>query len=272
MGEEKESKVYRGKTRAYRRFMVHQDRTERLLRAGISGIEESKKTTEALFEKFKDVKAPRGRKPKSYEPEIELGDESANGERTLSLDDRSAALMRDAIAAQLSIHKDLKYHYHSILTVSMWGAFETYVYMLFEELFSKQPRMLKTNETLSFSDAFNHRNRIESHLADKTLAKIGHFSLEDSLLFIKEKINFSYSKSRRSTLKNIYLIRNIIAHNSGILRSGQEKQIPDGISAKDGELRISLTYLNRINSSIKASTTILEKHVDKKFYSKKPNN
>ena len=67
-------------------------------------------------------------------------------------------------------------------------------------------------------------------------------------------------------MENIYLIRNIIAHNSGILRPGQEQLLPRDTAVKERELRISRTYLKRIHSLIKASIDILEKHVVKKFF------
>ena len=172
-------KEYMGKTKAYARFKQHYWRTDRLLDAGISGLEESRKPLEGLLERFVDVKAPRGRPPKDYEPSIESTKSNDGGGITLSIDDRSAVLLKKVLAKQLGEHKDLNYHYFSILAVSIWGSYETYVYMLFEELFEKQSRMLKTDESISYGDAFEHKNNIVQYLSEKSLEKIGHFNLKE---------------------------------------------------------------------------------------------
>ncbi len=259
---------YEGRTKAYRRFMQHFWRTEQLLDAGNTGLEETRKPIESILEKFNDAKAPRGKIHKNYKPTIERieSDKKEKDTISLSMDRRSASMVRKVILWQLEAHKNLNYHYHAILAVSIWGFYETYLSMLFEELFSKQPRMLKTNESISYSDAFVHKDNIVKYLSEKSLEKIGHFNLTESLSYLRDKINFKYSKQREKNLHKIYLIRNIVAHNSGILRPGQKKEIPQGIAIKESELRISRTYLKRIHSIIKASVTILEKHVAGKFY------
>ena len=261
-------KIYKGRTKAYRQFMQHFWRTEKLLDAGITGLEEERKSIENIVAKFDNVKAPRGKPPENYEPFIKLikSDKKEKFPISMKMDQRSATIMRRAVLYHLEVHKDLNYHYHAIMCVSIWGSYETYLYMLFEELFSKQPRMLKTNEPISYNEAFMHKDNIVKYLSEKSLKKIGHFNLTESLSCLKEKINSKYTKQRENNLHNIYLIRNIVAHNSGILRPGQEKEIPPEIAIKENELRISRTYLKRIHSIIKASVTILEKHVEEKFY------
>jgi hypothetical protein len=261
-------KKYEWRTKAYRQFMQHFWRTEELLHAGITGLEEERKPIENISAKFDNVKTPRGKPPKNYEPFIKLikSDKKEKFPISMKMDQRSATIMRKAVLYHLEVHKDLNYHYHAIMCVSIWGSYETYLYMLFEELFSKQPRMLKTNESISYNEAFMHKDNIVKYLSEKSLKKIGHFNLTESLSYSKEKINFKYTKQRENNLHKIYLIRNIVAHNSGVLRPGQEKEIPQGIAIKENELRISRTYLKRIHSIIKVSVTILEKHVEEKFY------
>ena len=189
-------KEFVGKTKAYARFKQHYWRTEQLLGAGISGLEESRKPLEDLLGKFTDVKAPRGRRPRDYEPSIESTRSDADDRITLSIDDRSAALLKKIVAWELGKHKDLNYHYFSILAVSIWGSYETYVYMLFEELFKKQPRMLKTDESISYADAFEHKNDIVQYLSERSLEKIGHFTLKESLSCLNDKVNFKFSCQR----------------------------------------------------------------------------
>ncbi len=257
-------------TKAYGRFKQHYWRTEQILDAVTSGLENSRKPLERVFDKFKTVPTPKGRPPKNYKPVIKAtNNNDGEGGVTFEIDDRSASLMKKVISWQLGQHKELDYHHFSILAVSIWGSYETYIYMLFEELFAKQPRMLKTKESITYNDAFDNRNNIEQYLAEKTLEKIGNFNLNDSLSYLEEKLNFKFTTRRENNLRNIYLIRNIIAHNSGILRPGQDKQLPKELSVKDRELRIPKTYLKRIHSTIKTSIDILEKHIDEKFFTRK---
>lgn len=261
---------YEGRTKAYRQFMQHFWRTTKLLDAGITGLEEERKTIENLFAKFDNVKAPRGRPPRNYEPSIERieSDKKEKSGISLRIDERSATMMKKAVSYQLRKHKDLNYHYHAIMCVSIWGSYETYLYMLFEELFSRQPLMLKlkTNKSISYDEAIMHKDNIVKYLSEESLKEIGHFSSTESLSYLEKKISFKYIKQRANNIHKIYLIRNIVAHNSGILRLGQEKEIPPEIAIKENELRISRTYLKRIHSIIKSSVTILEKHVEEKFY------
>lgn len=198
-------KQYEGRTIAYRRFWQHFWRTEQLLDAGITGLEETRKPIESILEKFNDIEAPRGKIPKNYEPTIKRTDSDKREKDTISLsmDQRSASMMRKVISWQLKAHKNLDYHYHAILAVSIWGSYETYLYMLFEELFSKQPRMLKTNESISYSDAFVHKDNIVKYLSERSLERIGHFNLTESLSYLREKINFKYSKQREKNLHKI---------------------------------------------------------------------
>jgi hypothetical protein len=257
---------YAGVTRAYSRFKEHYWRTEQLLSAGIAGLDEIRKPIENLLSQFEGATPPKGRRSKKYEPEIETKRTDDGVLRIVSMDMRSASFIKKAILHNLDQHKDLHYHYFSILAVSIWGSYETYIYMLFKELFRKQPRMLKTNENLSYKDALENKDKIEQYLSDKTLLKIGLFSLNESLIFLHEKFNFKFSSRRESNLHRIYLIRNIIAHNSGVLRSGQERDIPKEVSIKNGEIRISKTYLKRMHSTIRTSIELLEHHVENKFF------
>lgn len=261
--------LYTGKTKAYRRFNQHYWRTKRLLNAGISGIEEERKPIEGILEKLSKFKMPRGKFPNNYTPHVKSEKNVEGKGLTLSLDIRSAAFLKKVVEKEIGDHKQLRYHYFSILSVSMWGSYETYVSMLFEELFKKQPLMLKTNESITYYDIIENKENITQYLIDKSLDKIGHFTIKELLPYLDDKLNFKYSSQRVKTLEDIYLIRNIIAHSSGMLRKGQEKMLPAEISVKDGELRITKAYLEKTHTVIKSSVTLLEKHVEKKFFKKK---
>jgi hypothetical protein len=138
--------------------------------------------------------------------------------------------------------------------------------MLFEELYEIKPEMLKTKEWITFDNALTHKDDINRYLIEQCLEKIGHFKFKETLSFLDEKINFKFNVSRTKGMEEFYLIRNIIAHNSGIVRRDLVARLPNKISVNNGEIRLTKAYLNRMSKYINSSVTMLEKHVEKKFY------
>ena len=117
-----------------------------------------------------------------------------DGRTLIEMDDRLALSLRREALCMIDQHKDLNYHLFSILAVSMWGSYETYVYMLFEELFEKQPRMLKADETITFKEIIDNKKNIELYVSERTLKRIGHFNFKDSTSYLSKKISFRYAK------------------------------------------------------------------------------
>ena len=72
--------------------MQHFWRTEKLLHAGITGLEEERKSIENIVAKFDNVKVPRGKPPKNYEPFIKLikSDKKEKFPISIKMDERSA--------------------------------------------------------------------------------------------------------------------------------------------------------------------------------------
>lgn len=265
MGKKKKLQgPYTGKTKAFHRFLEHYWRTEQLLKAGLTGLEESRKPIESLLEKFNAVKPPRGPTPKGYKPNMKAV--QAKDLVELSMDDRSAAFLKRTLEFGLDKHKKLRFHYFSILAVSIWGSFETYLSMLFEELYRKRPDMLKTGEQLTFNEALLNKGDLTRYLIDRSLERIGHFTLDEYRKFLKDKLNFQFSQTKRRDLAKFYLIRNIFAHNSGIVRNDIIPKLPTDIRVINHELRLTKSYLGRMNVVTKASITILERHVAKKCF------
>lgn len=257
---------YSGRTKAFKRFSEHCWRTGVLIEAGLSGLDENRKPGEELLKKFDALKPPKGPVPANYVPLIKATKEADGKGIKLELDDRTAGFLRKVIGLQVSKHKQLRFHYFSILAVSIWGSFETYISMLFEELYQKRPEMLKTGESLSFNEVITHQNNITGYLVERSLEKLGHLNLNEMLSFLESKINFQFPHSRKKDLESFYLIRNIIAHNCGIVRPDLSRKIPDDISIVSNELRITKPYLKRILSSTRGAVTNLERYVVKKFY------
>ena len=141
-------RAYKGKTKAYRRFDDSLWRSSRMLEASVLGLDEKQKSFGDIVAKFDSVKQIPGPFPKNYEPSVSAS-KLDDGNINVTFDERSAALMKRSLLLVRSKHRYLKFHLYSILAVSIWGAFETYVVMLLEELFQKRPEMLKSAETVT---------------------------------------------------------------------------------------------------------------------------
>jgi hypothetical protein len=261
---------YTGTTRAYKRFHQNTWRISELLDTGLLGLSGKQDTLDALVGKLADAKGIRGPRPKDYEPCVEVNrkEEGDGLPVEIKLDPRSALLLKRAVIRSRTEHGKIRYHLYSILAVSVWGAFETYLTMLFEELFRKQPAMLKSSETLTFEDAVNRRDDILEHLIDRNLDKIGHFTFKETVKHLKDKLNFGFSNAQRTRLEELYLIRNIVAHNSGVVRNDLKAKLPASVSVEENEIRITKGFLEDMIVAIEQSVTSIEKHVERAFYKK----
>lgn len=261
---------YLGKTVAFSRFSLAIWKTESLLELGVVGINEKvERSYTDLIEKFKDVKGVPGPKPKSYKPSIQK-EKSENGLIQISMDDRSASLIKKALESDKKRHDDLRFFLYSNIFVSVWAAFETYSQMLFEDLLLKMPEMLKSKESVTLNDIISNRGNIVTHLVERQIEAIGHFKIDDLLKYYKDKINFSASNAKIKNIKDYYFIRNIIAHKSGIIRGSQKSKLPSGIRVSEDEIQISSTFLQKAIKDISNFVTDIEKTVEEKFY-KNPN-
>ena len=138
--------------------------------------------------------------------------------------------------------------------------------MLFEELFVKRPQLLSSNETITLQEAIEHRGEVVEYLASRQLERFGRLSFGETTKYLKERLNYSMSATSERQLSAYYVVRNIVAHNTGRLRSGQAKALPTGISAADDELRVTKAGLVRMLDSIAKTSRSIERHVEHKFF------
>lgn len=251
-------------TTAYNRFKILIDRTNKLIEAGNIGIEKEIGKHQWIIEKFGEIKAPKGRKPKNYKPEIS-GERLDNENMSLTMDNHSAFLLKTTMMNVYGEAQDLNSHLNSIMTVYIWASFETYLYMLFKELFNKRPEMLKTGTSISYKEVIENKNRIFELIVEKELESIGHFSLDEYLKYLEKKLNLSFDKPIQDKLKQFYIIRNIVAHNTGIISPRLKTSIPKSIKIKNDEILVSKKYLENSSQFIGSIVNKIEKHVDKKI-------
>jgi len=259
-----------GHSNAYRRFKVTMQRTRELMTAGSFGIDKEVKKANNILEKFNDLKGKPGRVPKDYKQQFEIkeNEQEKKGEETkyvINMDDRTALLLRDAIMFAKNNKIELNNHLYSIMLVYAWGSFETYLLMLFEELFEKNPNMLKSSELISYKEVIENERDIFQHLINKELEKIGHFSLDKYLDYLKKKLNLVFPTNTIERLNSIYLLRNIIAHNTGIVNKFYLDKIPKGVRVRNNEILLSKTFIEKTLSLINTTTSKTERFVIEKF-------
>jgi len=241
------------------------DRTERLLKATAVGIDSELEELKPLIGKFENLKMPRGKSANGYEPHFSIEKMPDEDIFSVEMDDRIAALLKKIMSYWHKETKDLRLHHNSIMMVYVWASFETYIFMLFEEIFTRKPEMLKSSESISYKTAIENKSNIVQYLIQNELEKIGHFSLEEHLKYLDKKINLVFSETIQDRLRKIYLIRNIIAHNTGIVASRLKNLLPKSIKLSNGELQITTAYLTSEMKFIQSVVLKIEKHVDGKI-------
>ena len=101
---------------------------------------------------------------------------------------------------------------------------------------------------------------------ERHLDKIGHFNPKELFKYLEDRLNFSFSKLQQEQLMEMYLVRNIIAHNTGIARREIRQKLPKSLVVDDDEIRVTKAYLYRMIKTVQKSVTEIEKHIIRKFY------
>ena len=245
-------------------------RTRDLMTAGSFGIDKEVEQANEILEKFADLKGKPGRVPKDYKQQFEINEKEKKekDEETkyvINMDDRTALLLKNTMIFAKNNKIELNNHLYSIMLVYAWGSFETYLLMLFEELFEKNPNMLKSSESISYKEVIENEKEIFQHIINKELEKIGHFSLDKYLDYLKKKLNLVFPRNTIDRLNSIYLLRNIVAHNTGIVNKVYLDKIPKGVRIRNNEILLSKTFIEKTLSLINATTSKTEKYVIEKF-------
>jgi hypothetical protein len=263
-----QSAPFAGRTFAYRRFHENIWRTKQLLEVGLSGLTGRIEQLDDLLDKFQEAGGLPGPVPKDYEPQVDVSPTDENGVSKVSFDGRTAWMVRKALEGYRKKHAPLRFHLYLVLTVTIWGAFETYLIMLFEELYRMCPELLKSDEVVLFRDVVDHRTDVVDLLIERQIDRMGHFTLQEMFKYLDDRINFRFSSPRQKRLSEFHLVRNIVAHNTGIVRSDLEARIPKSIRVVDNELRITKQFLQKMLNAIEKSVASIEKHVIGKFFKK----
>lgn len=256
---------FRGRSTAFKNFSLNLIKTKLLLNVGLSGISTKVNEIEEVIGKLGDTKIARGRVPKNYEPSFEAK-KTDKDNFELTMDVRTAALLRRALEFGRAEHTALRFHLYSILAVAIWGAYETYLITLLEELYRKRPEILKSQEMVTYKEVVDRSGDPLEMIIEKQIEKVGHFTHKEMLKYLSDKINFNFTASKQKTLSDYYLIRNIIAHNSGIVQSNVHSHLPSSLLIKNKQIRITKTFLRGMLKAMESSVQDIEKHISKKFF------
>jgi len=253
-------------TLAFERFKVLEDRTRSLLESGLSGIGDKVQELDGILAKFKQVSGIPGPWPKDYEPEVDIVGDNKDGTKSFTFDRRTSVFLRKVLQQVRSTQNKLRFHLYSILAVYIWAAFETYLLMLFEQLLVLRPELLKSSEAITFEAAVDHERQIISYLVSCQLERIGHFGLKDILGYLSNRISFQFENDMIQKLEKSYLVRNIIAHNTGLVRPDLKDQLPKSLRTVGNEIRLNKQYLREMIASIADAVGQIEAFTLKKFF------
>ncbi|QHT59877.1 hypothetical protein GXP70_07885 [Paenibacillus lycopersici] len=253
---------YAGGSQSYIKFQISFYRSNLLKSVAIASIETEIEKLEGIVSKLSEAKDSNGTSDSK---------ESKNKNEKLvavELNEDQFEFLSGVMNFTHKEHVILDTYLYSVLVVFLWGAFETYITSVFNELFHLKPSMLKSNETLRYEEVIDNLNDPLKLIMNKELNKIGHFKLKEYIEYLKNKINVKFEDELESTLSEIYLIRNIIAHNTGKVRDDFVKLLPKEIKTIDNEIIVTTEYFEKAKDTISNSVEIIEKMVRDSFFKK----
>ncbi|PFY54898.1 hypothetical protein COL52_26680 [Bacillus toyonensis] len=265
--DEKDLNWFSG-TKAFMRYKTSSDRVEKLLYVSITGLNKYIEQHDELLEKFQRAEV---------DPDELLGEDeesmfkpNGKGGYALRVNQKELDILSEAMEFSKKEHKILDKYIYSILVVFVWGSFETYLNQAFSEIYRIQPQILKNEISIySSMDILNNLDDPLELLINKELNKVGHFKLNDWEKYLKKNINFNFDENVSEKLSGIYLIRNIVAHNTGVVRVDQRDQVPKELEVIEDEIVVSDTYLIDSIRMINNAVSEIEIVLRNKFFKDK---
>lgn len=87
------------------------------------------------------------------------------------------------------------------------------------------------------------------------------------LKYLDDKANITFEENEITLLERVYLIRNIIAHYTGIVKLEYKSQIPSNILGEGDELMLDKTNLTALINFIVGIEQKIESFCNDKFFS-----
>jgi len=220
---------------AWYAFDLNITRVLELLKIGVSGIDTTKVEVEKLVRKLKDG---------LVNPE---GDNEAPlpGSIRVKLNLEQVNLLIEATSVYRTFVADLLFPLHNILCVAAWSAFEGYVQTALAELFQVRPELLASKKAVSIAEVIAARDNLVELLVAKEIDDVGRKSFSDLQSYLREKVALQFSNEHADQMREVYALRNIIAHSAGYVRKEQRPVIPKSVDVHEQQLRIGTDYLKK---------------------------
>ncbi len=239
---------------------------EKLVELGVVGIDKELDDGPRKFlAELDHVKGSRGPRPKSYKPEIESIRDKDGEVVSLVVDKRTAFTMKKSLEWDVKRHEDLRYFLNGSLAIILWGAFETYNELVFEQVLRQKPEILCSNEKVDVKDVIENKDSILDFLIERQLVNLGHSGLDETISYYQKRLGINISTSQANQLAKYYEVRNLLAHKTGIVRKGQKLKFSTDFSIVGDEVRISKSFLNKMTKDIERVTRNIEAKVVSKF-------
>jgi hypothetical protein len=239
-------------TRSFRLFSHSLSVIDSLLRYGIAGLDKGIEQVGSLAARIDATLSgqPIPMLPRALDEQLV----------TITLTEEDATLVKEALQyyeESMQLHSNL----YAILLVALWSSAESYFQGIVVEVFTINPHELGTDKTVTYRDLVEHKDSPIELLIEREVSDFGHLPLEQMLKYITLRLKFTFSETELAVLKEVYFLRNIIAHNSGFVRKSQEALLPDGIGIKRNQVDIPLQYLHDRTTGLAAGIEKMDSYI-----------
>lgn len=223
------------------------DRIKHLLKGAVAGLRNDRTQIERLETSIHEAR--------NANPE-ELKDHPLRNPVQVSLSDTELDTVTWAIATANQQQDRLPFYLHSVLLIALWSAFESYLQSILGQIYLQNNSELASDKLVSIRELVEHSGTVTDFLIEKELDAFGHLSLDKMINYIKGRLKYDFSGPELALLKELYLLRNIAAHNSGFIRPSQQSLLPTLIKVHQNQIEIPEKYLKE---AIQKTTAIVKR-------------
>ena len=243
-------------------FRLNITRIRELLRAGVEGINSSKKMLKSISTKIaQSIKNPVTESEHKQSKTARTG----RGTTLVKLSGEQITLLQEVITWNSNIVANLHFQLHNVLCVAAWGAFEGYIQSALAELFSRNTSLLTSDKKISVSEVLTAGDGITDYLVAREIDDVGRKSFDDLQAYLKTRLQIQFSNEYAKLLREAYFLRNVIAHSAGYVRKDQLNMVPKGVEIKNGEINIEDVYLAGVLDSIVGAVSQFDAQLRARF-------
>src|SRR5208337_124746 len=204
---------YFSNSRSFRLFDHSLHHIRHLLQWALKGLEEGEKASQRLAAK---IEAAEAGTPVQHDPSV--------NSVQISVDEKELAFLKRILAsAQKLLHDPLHLYLHNVLLVALWSSFESYLQGIIGQVFIHNVSALATEKQVTYRELIEHRLSPVEYLIEREIEYFGRLSLEAMVKFVKGRIKYDFNADELCSLREVYFLRNVIAHNSGFVRPSQQQ-------------------------------------------------